>query len=478
MKITSIILFVLILSAGATFSQSVEERRTYHDPLSRSVLHENYTVIAGTNTLHGRYRQFARNGTLVRDVNYNNGKAHGVLKDYDPYSGQLIYQATFNNDVMTEDAEFYKDSGTKLYHKVMGGKWTSWHRNGKVAMEALIYPGNQWEQGEMKALDLDIFYLNSPHGPLVKIKQVKFYYESGPLANENYFDTEGVSIRNISYYENGDKKSQWTKLPNSNTYEEILYYETGSRKAVSTEFLVKRKENTGHFVHLTTVNHGKQKRWDEEGNQVSEGEYSNGIPVGQWKKYYDEKWSEIYMPHEASYYRIITYNQDGKPEGEVRDYYITGELQSKFTLIGENPDRYDGPLTAYFKSGQIRTQQNYYRGVGHGIVTFFSEGGLKLKEDSVFNGELKGRKLWREDGTLSSVVIGKVFTQRPDQYGPDLEFQGELREIYHPNGKLESKGVYNIGTQKKSGEWLYYDVEGKIIKKEFYDYYGRLSTDN
>lgn len=47
-----------------------------------------------------------------------------------------------------------------------------------------------------------------------------------------------------------------------------------------------------------------------------------------------------------------------------------------------------------------------------------------------------------------------------------FEFREGLHKYYHPNGRIESIGVYN--GDKKVGQWRYYDKDGMLIKEEYF----------
>ena len=61
----------------------------------------------------------------------------------------------------------------------------------------------------------------------------------------------------------------------------------------------------------------------------------------QEKIYYDKEWQVTQSPAKAEYYRLITFDTNGKPLGIVKDYYITGELQWEGKMLFV-----DKPITA------------------------------------------------------------------------------------------------------------------------------------
>ena len=81
----------------------------------------------------------------------------------------------------------------------------------------------------------------------------------------------------------------------------------------------------------------------------------------QTLEYYDNNW-EPTSKERAAYYREITYDENRKPVGLVRDYYTTGELQFEGRMISVNPDTLDGNCTWYYKNGQKSEEAIYRQG--------------------------------------------------------------------------------------------------------------------
>jgi len=59
-----------------------------------------------------------------------------------------------------------------------------------------------------------------------------------------------------------------------------------------------------------------------------------GRKTGKWTILFDENWNEIEDIGEATYYRLITY-QEGKPKGKMGDYYRSGQIQMEGIVISE-----------------------------------------------------------------------------------------------------------------------------------------------
>src|ERR1035437_7841619 len=59
--------------------------------------------------------------------------------------------------------------------------------------------------------------------------------------------------------------------------------------------------------------------------------------VGTWTILYDKNWNKVNIPDSATYYRIINF-KNGKPDGKVTDYYLSGTKQWEGFLYSFKPD--------------------------------------------------------------------------------------------------------------------------------------------
>ena len=77
-----------------------------------------------------------------------------------------------------------------------------------------------------------------------------------------------------------------------------------------------------------------------------------GRKTSKWTILFDENWNEIENTGEAAFYRLITY-EEGRPVGQMGDYYLNGQIQMEAKLISENPETYDGEVIWYSEEGNI-----------------------------------------------------------------------------------------------------------------------------
>lgn len=98
-------------------------------------------------------------------------------------------------------------------------------------------------------------------------------------------------------------------------------------------------------------------------------------------EYFDKDWRRC-QPKEASFYRLVTYRAPNRPDGIVRDYYITGELQSEQypVYIDYDDDAcsfLEGEQTFYYKTGEVESKRQYYNNRLNGpIATYYKSGAL------------------------------------------------------------------------------------------------------
>ena len=109
--------------------------------------------------------------------------------------------------------------------------------------------------------------------------------------------------------------------------------------------------------------------------------------------YYDENWKGVETKEEAKFYRIVNFDAKGKPIGEILDYFITGELQSKIESA-KIINRFDDSKSVFignserFSKNGILISTSEYNNQGKNIkeVLYYASGELKAKINHDFNG--------------------------------------------------------------------------------------------
>lgn len=137
--------------------------------------------------------------------------------------------------------------------------------------------------------------------------------------------------------------------------------------------------------------------------------YSPELGVRQIE-YFDEDWDRC-NAKDAAYYRHVTYKAPHVPDGMVKDYYITGELQSTFTAVYMDYDEdgknfHEGEALWYYKSGAISQRTYYLNNRPNGPETFYYETGTVYSVTNYNYGVKDGEAIsYNSDGTVSAYCI-------------------------------------------------------------------------
>ena len=114
---------------------------------------------------------------------------------------------------------------------------------------------------------------------------------------------------------------------------------------------------------------------------------------------------------------------------EIKTYYTTGELASKYFIDKNDSTQLEGIYTEYYRNGNIKEETEYQKGVIHGSRTLFYEDGGKMIKEHYVAGDFHG-----------------------DYYA------------YYPSGNNQTTGKYDKNIM--SGIWhFHYDTAGSPIKE-------------
>ena len=105
------------------------------------------------------------------------------------------------------------------------------------------------------------------------------------------------------------------------------------------------------------------------------------LPAQTSIEYFDVEWTPC-VKEDATFYREIAYDENGKPLGKVRDYWVTGELQFEGQLHSSNPDSLDGVCTWYYRNGH-KEQEAFF--VKDSLIGKIREWSFEGKEEGVLD---------------------------------------------------------------------------------------------
>jgi protein TonB len=178
------------------------------------------------------------------------------------------------------------------------------------------------------------------------------------------------------------------------------------------------------------------------------------------KIYYDKEWKGC-SKSKAEFYRIVNYDENGKPVGKIIDYFITGELQSEIEgalyidKLYDSKSKFIGLGTGFFKNGEKQFEQiRDNQGVRVSSKSWYENGQLQRSYEYK-DGELNGKlQEWSETGQ----ILVDIDYNNGKRDGKLLTYwnNGNAKRIdEYTNGELISGKCFNI----EGEEIPYFDYE-------------------
>ena len=244
-------------------------------------------------------------------------------------------------------------------------------------------------------------------------------YGKYDLGNGNYYNGEIINYRQ---HGNGT-----LKMANGSKFE---------------GFFVSDRMYTGKFTNFDGKVTYIQKYFPVEKISEKSGRYKPEIGV-RVTEYFDDKWNRC-QQKDASFYRLVTYESDNKPKGVVKDFYISGQLQSEFTAVyldyeDEGKNFHEGEATWYFKNGKIEQKRYYFNNKINGKNTFYYDNGQMAQEINYSLGVYDGLyQQWYKTGKLKISAFyetGRLVENKYIEY--DENGLGAL--VYNENFKINKE---------------------------------------
>ncbi|MCU0415917.1 MAG: toxin-antitoxin system YwqK family antitoxin [Cytophagaceae bacterium] len=203
-----------------------------------------------------------------------------------------------------------------------------------------------------------------------------------------------------------------------------------------------------------------------QGTKKSEGNFSQGKTIGEWKYYYENgqikmkgqlihsiktgKWEYFY---ENGILQMVGASSGSIKEGEWIFYFENGAIRARGNFLN---GKKEGQWMYYYEDGSMKALATFSQDNGT-YMEYYPGGGLKAQGE-IKNGQSNGEWIYyAEDGSIQSRGI---------------EVNG-LKEgewvTYHPNGTVAAKGMYKNG--KPIGNWTYYYDNGTVSEE------GQISAD-
>lgn len=259
---------------------------------------------------HGPAKAFAKDGTLLCEMNYVRGKAEGAVREYHPngklkallwfnnaklgqaprvgYSrnGELTHLACPEQSRTPEDKELCGFNGKPVTVKVWNGfEDTVTHLNGRLLKQIRFNKGEgrTWvtiypEPGNNKSYTMEELHKNGKvfrsYTVINDKKQGKQleYADNGKLLVEKEYKDD-VELSEKCYYMNGKLKERSVRSPDGATISTVGYWDNGQLQSKGS-FAFKRRGYYGSRW-TDTVPVGKAYRYAENGSLSEESNYDD-----------------------------------------------------------------------------------------------------------------------------------------------------------------------------------------------------------
>ena len=448
------------------------EKTHYKAYFNNDTLYEMYAMEGGKAA--GDYICYYNNGRVQSKGKYTAGNADGMWVYY-YLNGNKKYEGTYDNGKTV-------------------GVWNYYHWNGSFEHKE-EYDEDGKTKGWIKMFDID------------SVLHFEYFYEKGKIRKYTFYDKEGQILSSSQekggklllkgYYPEGDvvemegvlddgqRDGTWKFYDRSGALTSTVQYKKGIQDGLSETFFANGKIKTRCTFKNGDYN-GYFTRYFTNGKVDCEGWYVQDDMQGDWLYYHlngnirsrtyylndnitgHEEYYNVNGQLQSDYYwdnirtnRITTYDTLGKiiidnklnhGHGAYKFVYADGKLS---TTGRYRNGQLDSVRTGYYRSGKIRSHEEFFCGRRVGKYVLYWENGKISTEGSYFwDNKIGEWKDYDADGKLTEVATwGNGELEGPTTW-------------YYTNGKVEVQGVYHEGNRE--GWFTYYEPGGMVRFKVRY----------
>lgn len=475
----------------------------------------------------GLWVDYAHDGKIETEMNYENGKKHGEENFY--YNGKLMYRNIYKNGVLTDINTFYPDGKIRekitAVNKIFVAKIYSNDPSHDYLYKQVSYKSNGEKHGK--------FITYAPNGKVVSEVNYKDnlkegtsinYYPNGKIMDYVEYKEDNYHGLSLRYHENDSLAEEGSYINNQKTGAWYTYYMNGNIQSLEVynnettlyecEYFMDGKKSSEMFykygllekyVFYNENNEVIKTLSFENGNGIQHNYYLNGniestcnLVAGKLQD------TCIWFSFEGRYLNKMVYH-DGMYSGLFKKFhpinqnkiefqlnYILNQPDGKMLFHAENGNmladyKYEygilhGPVKKYFNNGKLCMEGNYVSGVREGIFTFYAPDGKTITYKLMYiNDQIIAYAYVGQDNVLADfkpigkdkVVITSYYS--PNKKSNEVTFENGLRQeveyTYYSNGKLfeESETLDN----NVHGKYKSWNEEGQLKVDQNY-YYGFL----
>jgi antitoxin component YwqK of YwqJK toxin-antitoxin module len=430
--------------------------------------------------LNGTLKVYYTNGKLKKLKNYLKGKEHGNFVEYDE-DGIIEAEYSMSNGELNGTLKVYYTNGKlkKVGNYLKGkehGNFVEYDEDGIIETEYIL--ANGMKNGIMKIYeDGKIDILTTFKDDVKSGQREEFYY------NE---ETGKLQFKQIGDYLNDEKNGTWNFFfVDENNREQVLTFENYTRDIKNGQFQEAKGDsliignykdnklhgeykvyfdinrfffggiintNTAELTLITDGNYYEDKKsdywknYDATGTLRSEGGFSSGKKIGEWRFYYTN-WSDGKngnMPYSKQLYLVQNFsngNLDGK---STRYSYLDEEYPCTEVDENKNPldtcKRYGYQKvleTAFYKNGK----QNGPYELRDSLNELIAKGNFK---DDLKDGEWLHRYSYKDVNELDYFIYQKGNYTNNKRNGKWVQYytEGKISETFnYRNGELHGEYI-------------------------------------
>ena len=207
-----------------------------------------------------------------------------------------------------------------------------------------------------------------------------------------------------------------------------------SKKIIYDGYFVSDRLYTGKVTYPNNEIQYLEKYRRVDSLTPEENNEYNPVLDKELTEYFDENWKRC-LKNNASFYRLITYKDKNTPIGEIKDYFITGEIQSVFTAIylDYNDHRKcfkEGKAIYYYKNGNLQQVNYFYNNKRNGKFNTYYSNGQLASEINYIRGYKNGSYFeYSKTGKLEIIANYEYDVLEDDKY-ITMDDQGNVVRVY------------------------------------------------
>lgn len=154
------------------------------------------------------------------------------------------------------------------------------------------------------------------------------------------------------------------------------------------------------------------------------------LAFSQDTTFLDNDLNKVASKQIATHYRILERDQTDINRIRENTYFKSGQLKTQEDYSVYRKRELDGKAKEWFESGQIRRDIDYKKGKKHGqLLTYWENGALK-RVDKFENGEFIEGKCMNSDGSMAPHFAYEIFPEFPGGEDQLLQYIG--KEVKYP----------------------------------------------